>query len=52
MMLIGQNHHFKFHRMKNKLMRGVDSAAPSAAVRAAAGDALLSLAADVPSAAK
>ena len=45
-MLIGQNYHFEFHRMTNKLMRGVDSAAPSSAVRAIAGDALLSLAAD------
>ena len=32
--------------MKNQLMRGDDSAAPSAAVRAAAGGALFSLAAD------
>ena len=46
MFLIGQIHHFKFHRMKKQFMRGDDSAAPSAAVRAAAGDALLSLAAD------
>ena len=45
-MLIGQIHRFKFHRMKNQLMRGDDSAAPSAAVRAAAAETLLSLAAD------
>ena len=36
--------------MVNKSMRYANSAAPSAAVHAAAGDALLSLAADVPSA--
>ena len=39
MFLIGQIHHFKFHRMKEEFMRGDDSAEPSAAVRAAAGDA-------------
>ena len=50
MLFIGQIHHFKSHRMKKQFMRGDDSAEPSAAVRAAAGDALLSLAADVPSA--
>ena len=49
MILIGQIHHFKFHRMKEQFMRGDDSVEPSAAVRAAAGDALLSLAVDVPS---
>ena len=36
--------------MKDQLMRGDDSAAPSAAVRAAAGDALLSFASDETSA--
>ena len=49
--LVGQNHHFQFVRINNnETMRSIHSAEPSAKVHAAAGDALLSLAADTSSA--
>ena len=47
---IGQNHHFEFRNMVNAITKKPHGAEPSAAVHAAAGDALLSLSADTSSA--